>query len=247
MERQQMTKPKRILLACLALALFCAGASRADAQSAQAGSPAATPAARTAGHDFAQWEKAVAAFEAADRTSPPPKDAVLFVGSSTIVRWKTLQEDFPGARVINRGFGGNEIADSTYYADRMIVPYRPRTIFLRAGGNDIHNGKTPEQVFADFKEFVATVRAKLPDTEIVFISLSPSIARWNERAANKQLNTLVADFVARTPGLKYIETYDTTLDASGQPRPELFVEDKLHFSPEGYKLLVERVRPYIPK
>ena len=198
-------------------------------------------------HNFAAWEKDVAAFEAADRTNPPPKNALLFIGSSTIVRWKTLQRDFPNVPIVNRGFGGNQIVDSTHFADRMVVPYHPRMIFLRAGGNDIHAGKTPEQVFEDFKAFVATVRAKLPKTEIVFIGLSPSIARWNERAATVRLNALIADYVRRTAGLKYIDAYDISLDAKGEPRPELFVEDKLHFSPAGYKLLAERVRPYIPQ
>ena len=220
--------------------LFCAVWTVAQAQSA-------APAAPAKAHDFARWEKDIAAFEASDRTAPPPKNALLFVGSSTIVRWKTLQQDYPAHQIVNRGFGGNEIADSTHFAGRMIFPYQPRTIFLRAGGNDIHNGKTPEQVFADFKEFVATVHAKLPKTEIVYISLSPSIARWDERDAGKKLNALIADFVNRTPRLKYIETADLVLDAKGEPRPELFVEDKLHFSPEGYKLLIERVRPFVRK
>jgi len=184
-------------------------------------------------------------FEALDKVNPPPKNAMLFVGSSTIVRWKTLQDDFPKFPIINRGFGGNEIADSTYFADRIILPYRPHRIFLRAGGNDIHNGKTPEQVLADYKAFVAKIHGALPETMIVFISLSPSIARWDERDAMKKLNALVADYVNRTPRLQYIETYDISLDAKGQPRPELFIEDKLHLSPEGYKLLVERVRPYV--
>jgi lysophospholipase L1-like esterase len=201
----------------------------------------AAPAAR----DFSQWEKDVAAFEAADRANPPPRAAILFVGSSTIVRWTTLQEDFPNQRVINRGFGGNQIVDSTHFADRMIFPYRPRKIFLRAGGNDLHAGKPPEQVFQDFKEFVATIHAKLPNTEIVYISLAPSIARWEEREPTKKLNALVKEYVKKGRKLKYIETYDTTLDARGQPRPELFVEDKLHFSPEGYKLLIERVKPFV--
>ena len=200
-----------------------------------------------AAHDFARWEKDVAAFEAADRTSPPPKNALLFVGSSTIVRWTTLQQDFPDQPVINRGFGGNEIADSTHFADRIIFPYQPRLIFLRAGGNDLHNGKKAEQVFADFKEFVRTVHGKLPKTEIAFISLSPSIARWDERDESKRLNAMVAAYVKTDRRLKYIDTYDISLDASGRPRPELFVEDKLHFSPEGYKLLIERVRPFVPK
>jgi lysophospholipase L1-like esterase len=120
-------------------------------------------------------------------------------------------------------------------------------IFLRAGGNDIHAGKTAEQVFADFKDFVATVRTKLPTTDIVFISLSPSIARWDERGANQRLNALVSNFAKRAPHVKYIDTYDLPLDKEGRPRPELFVADKLHFSPEGYRLLIDRVRPYIPK
>src|SRR5438093_11149530 len=101
-------------------------------------SPDQFAAARETEHNFARWEKEIAAFEEMDRKSPPPKGAVLFIGSSTIVRWKTLPQDFPGYQIINRGFGGNEIADSTYYAERMIFPYEPRIIFLRAGGNDIH-------------------------------------------------------------------------------------------------------------
>ena len=198
-----------------------------------------------AARDFSQWEKDILAFEAADRTNPPPKGSVLFVGSSTIVRWKTLQQDFPGLTVVNRGFGGNQIVDSTHFADRMIFPYEPQTIVLRAGGNDIHAGKSPEQVFEDFKAFAATVHKRLPSARIVYISQPPTIARWDERDALKKLNALVAAYVKTDPRLVYIETYDTTLDAKGQPRPELFVEDKLHFSPEGYKVLVERVRPFL--
>jgi len=68
---------------------------------------------------FDKWEQQIAAFEADDRTNPPPKDAVLFIGSSTIRRWTTLAQDFPEHRVINRGFGGSQIADSTHFADRV--------------------------------------------------------------------------------------------------------------------------------
>jgi lysophospholipase L1-like esterase len=232
-----ITKMNRHLRASSIVLVF--GLLGSAGNAVRAGQPAQAP------HDFSQWERDIAAFEAADRTNPPPKDAILFVGSSTIVRWTTLQEDFPKQRVINRGFGGNQIVDSTHFADRMIFPYRPRMIFLRAGGNDLHTGKSAEQVFQDFKDFVAAIHAKLPKTEIVYISLAPSIARWDEREQTQKLNGLVKAYVETNRRLKYIETYDTTLDASGQPRPELFVEDKLHFSPAGYKLLVERVRPFV--
>jgi hypothetical protein len=38
---------------------------------------------------------------------------VLFVGSSSIRFWKSLPKDFPKYHVINRGFGGSQIEDST--------------------------------------------------------------------------------------------------------------------------------------
>jgi lysophospholipase L1-like esterase len=196
--------------------------------------------------DPARWEKDIAAYEAQDKTNPPAKGQVLFIGSSTIRRWTTLAQDFPEHKVLNRGFGGSQIADATQFADRIVIPYAPRAIFLRAGGNDLNAGKSPEQVFDDFKAFVAKVHAKLPETRIVFISQSPSIARWKQADKEKALNELVKGFVAGQPKLKYVETYDMVLGPDGQPRAELFVEDKLHFNAEGNKLLADRVRPHLP-
>jgi lysophospholipase L1-like esterase len=198
-------------------------------------------------HDFGKWEKEISAFEKSDQTNPPPKGAFLFIGSSTVRMWKTLPQDFPNVRVINRGFGGSQIVDSTHFAERVIFPYEPSKVFLRAGGNDLWAGKSAEEVFSDFKEFVAKVHKKLPRTEIVFISLSPSIARWKQADKEKAVNTMVQEFVKQNPGLKYIETYPLPLGPDGQPRPELFLADKLHFNAEGYKLLAESVRPFVEK
>src|SRR5207247_4264424 len=84
-----------------------------------------------------RFEKEIAAYEAQDRENSPPKGQILFTGASTIRRWTTLAQDFPEHKVINRGFGGSQIADATHFADRVILPYAPRAIFLRAGGNDL--------------------------------------------------------------------------------------------------------------
>ncbi len=198
-------------------------------------------------HNFAVWEKEISAYERADATNPPPKHALLFIGSSTVRLWKTLAQDFPEHRVINRGFGGSQIVDATHFAKRVIFPYAPSAIFLRAGGNDLAAGKSPEEVFADYKEFVATVHAKLPEAEINFIALSPSPSRWSQHEQEKSLNTMIEQFIGQKPHLKYIETYSLPLGTDGQPRAELFVADKLHFNAEGYKLFAEAVRPHLPK
>jgi len=198
-------------------------------------------------HNFAKWEKEIATYEQMDKTNPPPKGGLVFIGSSTVRLWKSPSQDFPGHNVINRGFGGSEIMDATHFANRVIFPYEPRAVFLRAGGNDIHAGKPAQEVFENYKKFVSTVRAGLPKAEIVFISQSPAISRWSEAEENKALNQLVEGYVEGEPGLKYIETYDIVFGADGRPRPELFIADKLHFNEAGYKLLAERVRPFLGK
>ncbi len=203
--------------------------------------------AQKAAHDSSKWEKAIATFEAEDKTNAPPKEALLFIGSSTIVRWKTLAQDYSEHKVINRGFGGSQIADSVNFAERIILPYAPKAVFLRAGGNDLNAGKSVSQVFEDYQAFVAKIHAKLPNTDIFFIGLSPSIKRWAQADKEKELNTLVKNFVTSKPHLKYIETWDMVLGADGKPRKELFVADELHFSEAGNKLLAEKVRPYLPK
>lgn len=198
-------------------------------------------------HDFAVWEKEISAFEAADKTNRPPQGTILFLGSSTIRLWKTLAQDFPDTPVINRGFGGSEIVDSTHFADRIVFPYAPKQIIFRSGGNDLQNGKSAADVFADFKTFVATIHAKLPKTEIVFMSWNNSQSRWSSAKREQALNQLIADYAKTQSRVKYLDVADFCLDTKGLPRPELFQSDKLHFNPEGYKLLVERVRPALRK
>src|ERR1041385_1910372 len=112
-----------------------------------------------------KWEADIKKFEEADRQNPPPKGAVLFVGSSSIRMWKDVAQDFPETKVINRGFGGSEIADSTYFVDRIVTPYQPRLIVFYAGDNDLAAGKTPQKVFEDYQAFVSRVREKMPNVK----------------------------------------------------------------------------------
>jgi len=198
-------------------------------------------------HDYARWEKEIAAMEATDRDHPPAKGGIVFVGSSTIRLWKTLAEDYPDRDVINRGFGGSEVTDSTYFADRLVFPHEPKQIVFRAGGNDINAGRLPREVAADFAEFVALIRTRLPRTEILFIGWNPSIARWGQTDKLREMNRLVREAALEMPHVGYIDAVDFVLGENGLPRPELFAPDGLHFSPEGYKLLAEIVRPYLRK
>jgi len=222
----------RLLSFCLFLPLLVSAAPRLHAE------PSFDP--------FAKWEKAIAAFEEKDRQNPPPKGGIVFIGSSSIVKWTTLAQDFPHHQVLNRGFGGSQLADSVHFADRIVIPYEPRMVVLYAGSNDINAGKTPGQVFVDFQAFVAAIRAKLPKTEIAYISIAGNPARWAQVEQVKQANVLIESYIKNQTGMKFIDVFPRMLGSDGQPRPEIFVQDQLHMNAEGYKLWTEVVGPYLP-
>jgi lysophospholipase L1-like esterase len=226
-----------------ALALLFPWPMAATAQATKE-APAAAKAAEKSPSE--KYEKEILAFEAADKVSPPPQGAVLFIGASSTRRWKTLAEDFPEVKVINRGFGGSQMADSVYYADRIVIPYKPKLIVVQAGGNDINAGKTSEQVLADFQAFVTKVRAELPHVRIAFTSLSPSPKRWEQAEKQKEANRLVKEYVRSGENLDYIELWDQFLGPDGKPREDLFVEDRLHNNAQGYVIRAEVVRPHLP-
>lgn len=195
--------------------------------------------------DPSRFEEAIKAYEATDKTNPPAEGAILFTGASSIRLWKTLAEDFPEHKVINRGFGGSQMSDNVHFADRIVTPYKPKLIVIQAGGNDINAGKSPEQVLADFKAYVEKVRAKLPNVRIAYMSINPSPARWSQIEKQKQANKLVKEYVTAGKNLDYIDIWDSVLGRDGQPRDELFVADKLHPSAEGYKIRTALVRPHL--
>ena len=192
-----------------------------------------------------QFEGEIRAFEAADKTNPPPKQAVLFIGSSSIRLWKTLTRDFPEYPVINRGFGGSQIADAIHYASRIVTPYDPRLIVFYAGGNDINAGKSAETVFADFQRFVQIVHQQSPRARVTYISIAPNPARWSQVDRVREANRLIEQFTRTDSRLSFINVFPRMLGPDGQPRPEIFVEDKLHMNAEGYKLWTEMVRQHL--
>lgn len=191
-----------------------------------------------------RWEPAIRDFEAKDRERPPAQGGIVFVGSSSIRLWN-LAESFPGLSAINRGFGGSELADSVRYADRIVIPYRPRIVVLYAGDNDLAAGKGPERVLADFKQFVAKVHAALPKTRIVYIGVKPSLSRWKLIDKIRDANRRIKDFAATDTRLVFIDVEPPMLAPEGKPRPELFQSDGLHLNAAGYRLWADLLRPHL--
>src|SRR5574337_245654 len=157
---------------------------------------------------------------AGDGAHPTPQHGVLFVGRSSI-------------------------SDSTFYADRIIVPCHPKVIVMYAGDNDIAEGDTPRQVLEEFKAFVARVRHDLPEVAIAYISIKPSIARFAMWPRMREANRLISEWSRTQSRIAFVDVAPKMLDAHGKPRAALLREDGLHMTSAGYAAWIEALEPVL--
>jgi len=202
----------------------------------------AAPAGR---HPERRFAAEIDAFVAADRLAPPASGGVLFVGSSSIRMWSTLEADFPGIAVLNRGFGGSELEDVVRAAPRIVVPCAPRLIIVYAGDNDLANGKSPERVCGDFVRLRQLLQTALPATHLAFIAIKPSPARWHLASSVRQANDCIRQQMADDSRLVFVDVFTPMLGGTGTPRPELFLDDGLHLNAAGYALWRQVLAPIV--
>jgi lysophospholipase L1-like esterase len=191
------------------------------------------------------WEKEITAFTNSDKRDFPKKGKVLFVGSSSIRGWRTLSEDFPSIYTINRGFGGSHLEDVNFYAPQIILPYKPKLIVMYAGENDLVAGKSVTAVYNDFKKFVSLIKENLPKTRLIVISAKPSPSRWEFTSKFKELNRLIKTETERDKHFLFVDIWLPMLDASGEPKKDIFLGDKLHMNAAGYKIWREILFPKV--
>ena len=192
------------------------------------------------------WEPSIQKFEAQDKKSPPPKDPILFVGSSSIRMWD-LDKAFPNLPTMNRGFGGSEFSDVIKYFDRIVAAYQPRLILVYEGDNDIGRGKSAAEVTRDFHTFAKLVREKIPGAQLAFLPVKPSLKRWELWPKMKDANAAIEQACAQDNRLHYLDTVTPMLGADGKPKPGLFADDGLHLNEAGYAAWNKVVQQWLDK
>lgn len=191
-----------------------------------------------------RFAEEIKAFGEWDSKNAAPAEPVLFVGSSSIRMWRT-HDCFPDLPVLNRGFGGSHISDVLHFADRLVLPYKPRVIVFYAGDNDIAAGKSAQRVFEDYHKFVGIVHARLPETRIIFLAIKPSESRWSLWPEAKKANELMQHVCGPDGEVLYADLARPLLGSDGKPRSELFLGDKLHLNAAGYKVWTEALTPVL--
>jgi lysophospholipase L1-like esterase len=232
-------RPKHLVIA---LAVLTACSPRATPQPAPVAAPTRASASPPA---IDRFESEIVRFEASDRVASPAPGGILFTGSSSIRLWKSLETDFPGLPVLNRGFGGSTMPEMNHYVPRIVLPYRPRMIVLYEGDNDIAAGRSPQQVADDYRTFLRLVRPSLPTARIVFIAIKPSPSRWTKIDQVREANRLVREIIATDSLQTFADVFTPTLGADGRPRAEMFLGDSLHMTPAGYAVWRRVLAPIV--
>jgi len=196
--------------------------------------------AQVADPDPERYAEAIEEFTDWDAKNSTPENGVLFVGSSSIRFWDTA-EWFPLRTVVNRGFGGSHISDVNHYVDETVLRHAPEVVAFYAGDNDIGAEKPPEQVQEDFLEFTSLVLSEQPETEILFVSIKPSLARWSLWPEMVEANELIRAYTENNENLHFVDVAGPMLGPDGEPIPELFVQDGLHMTDDGYEIWTEVV------
>jgi lysophospholipase L1-like esterase len=97
----------------------------------------------------------------------------------------------------------------------------------------------------DVQAFANLIHQQLPKTKLVFISIKPSLDRWDQFDKQKKANELIEAFCKKNDYLTYFDVVKPMLGDDGKPRKELFVADGLHPSEKCYELWAGLLKPLL--
>lgn len=190
-------------------------------------------------------------FKKQDSAAFPPKNAILFVGSSSFTKWTDVQDYFPGGYpIINRGFGGSSLPDLIRYVNDIIIPYHPKQIIIYCGENDIGGNDTTvngKVVFNRFKQLFMLIKKQLPRVAIGYVSMKPSPSR--EKLWPKMIdgNLLIKAFLTKQKNTAFINVYHKMFNKNCTVMKDIFIEDNLHMNARGYAIWQKIIAPYLVK
>ncbi len=193
--------------------------------------------------------KAIVEFKKQDSGKVITSRPIVLVGSSSFQKWTDVNDYFPGYPILNRGFGGSTLVDVIRYAYDVILPYKPKQVMVYCGENDLASGDSipVSEVVLRFKTLFGIIRQNLPDAKIDFVAMKLSPSRQQIFSKVKAANRQIRAFLKKQKNTGYVDVETAMLDANGNTREELFLEDRLHMKPAGYAIWQKAMLPHLLK
>lgn len=172
------------------------------------------------------------------------QSSIVFTGSSSIKYWKTIQKDFPDKNIINTGFGGSTTEDLLLFIDDLVLGYNPKQVFIYEGDNDIAGNRSCTLILSQLKQIINKIKSANTNTQIVLISVKPSIARWHLKRDYKKLNRKYKKIAKKDPIITYVDIWKPMLNGT-KVRTDIYTEDNLHMNAKGYQIWQKTIINYI--
>lgn len=189
----------------------------------------------------------IQAFKKQDSSIMPPKGKILMIGSSSFTFWKDVSSFLPGYPFINRGFGGSSLPHLIDYFDDIVKPYKPRQIIIYCGENDLGGNINGDSVVQRFKTLFHMIRHYDKKVQVTYISMKPSPSRAHLMKDMETGNQKIKEWLSTQKRAAFIDVYHLMLDNQGNPKPEIFRNDKLHMNEKGYQIWAKEIAPYLLK
>ena len=205
-----------------------------------------------------RYEKDVLEYEKA----PAKPGKIIFYGSSGFTRWKAsygnrpLEECIIGKdgkpAAINHGIGGSTVEDILYYYPRLVKAWKPRALVITSYINDYACGYSPEEIMFLLARLLADARTDMPGIKLYLTDVRPNAKHndgydkeWDD--FTRTTNRLLKEYCAAHEDTALIELskealyYKNKEDIGNyfKTNDDIFIEDKIHFTPEGYDLFAE--------
>jgi len=190
-----------------------------------------------------KWQKDIVKLEKLNESEKYSDNAILFIGSSSIRLWKSIQQDLAPYEPIRRAYGGARYTDLIHFTERLVSPHNVKAVGIFVA-NDITGGVkdlSPKEVLNLTKFIVKQIR-KSHNGSIFFIETTPTLKRWKAWPNISLANDLIKAFCESDNKLYYISTRDFYIGENAVPTEWLFVRDKLHLNRKGYKLWGDIIR-----
>jgi lysophospholipase L1-like esterase len=188
-------------------------------------------------------------FKKQDSAKMPPKNTILFIGSSSFTKWTDVQAYFPDYPIINRAFGGSTLPEVIGYANDIIAPYHPKQVIIYCGENDLASSDTitPTIVLNRFKQLFEIIRKKSGNINIAYVSIKPSPIRKKNQIKAEQANELIRNFLKTKSKTGFIDVYHPMLLNERNINGQIFTSDSLHMNAKGYAIWKKAIQPYLLK
>ena len=195
----------------------------------------------------AKWEKDISKLESQDQSEKYTENALLFIGSSSIRAWYSMEEDMMPYETIRRGYGGAHYSDIIHFSKRLVKNHNPKAILIFVANDIKGNNKsdlysknltdrTPREVKRLFSLLINQIRTIHKEIPIFAIETTPTLSRWKAWPKISLANDLIKEYCESKNSLYYISTRNHYIGDNGLPTEELFIRDKLHLNSKGYLL-----------